>query len=210
MSISQPPQVRSSMHSPQGPVRARWGRRAVPWLRWHWHRAAAAVGGPLACAIALLLAVAVLHGVLLPRWQAEAGRLATEIDAMRREAARQQAALAVSPTSEHPRPLWDALPPQTTATQLEALARLHDGARAAQLELVGGSYRLVHEQGDPIARLDVIVQARGPYAQLRGFAVRMLQADRALALNTVRFSRPGTAEPAIDAEFNFSVFMRAP
>ena len=192
------------------PLRAAWHQHAVTWLRWHGAKAAAALGLPALLALALWLAAATLQAIVLPHWQAEAQRLAASTDALQRETARLRATPAAPSASERLRQVVQALPPPTTASQLEALARLHDGARAAQLDWAGASVRLAQEEGTPIARLDIVVQARGSYPQLRGFAVRMLQADRALALTTLRLSRPGTGDTALDAEFGFTLFMRAP
>lgn len=184
--------------------------RARPWLRWHGAKVAAVCGAPGLLAAALLSIAMALYAIVLPRWQAEADRLAAELGQQRREAQHRQALPAVQSDGERLQQLLQALPQSTTATQTEALALLQAGARSAQLELAGGSYQIEQIAGDPVARLDLVLQARGSYAQLRGFAVRMLQAERALALNTVRLTRSGAGEPVVEAEFGFSLFMRAP
>lgn len=186
------------------------GANLSHWLRWHGSRAVAALGLPGLAALALLLCAITLRVLVLPQWQAALDRLGAEVAAMRRDAAPDPAPALASSQEERLRQVLQSLPPFTTTVQADALARLHDGARSTQLELAGASYQLVQVEEGPIARLDVTVQTRGNYPQLRGFAIRLLQAEPAWGLNAMRLSRSGPAEPMLDAEFSLSLFMRTP
>lgn len=119
----------------------------------------------------------------------------------------QQSAAAVA--AEHARQRFEALPLSSTAAHMDALARLHELAQGLQLRLEVGSYRIERREGEPLERMEIVVQGRGSYGQLRSFAMRALQ-DRALALNTVRWDRSGTTDASVLGEFQFTLFLRAP
>lgn len=184
--------------------------RAALWLRWWAIRAARALGFPGLLAAVLLLAAIALLGIVRALWTSDVERLAAGVDAVQREAAGRRAAAVAANGDGSAESVLQSLPTLSTVSQLDALVALQASARAAQLDVEGGSYRTEKPDGVPVARLDIVLQARGTYPQLRSFAVRALQADSALALNTMRLSRSHAGEGAVSAEFNFSLFLRTP
>jgi hypothetical protein len=111
--------------------------------------------------------------------------------------------------AEQERQRFYALPLSSTTAHMDALARLYEAAQGLQLRLEVGSYRIERREDEPLERMEIVVQGRGSYGQLRSFAMRSLQ-DRALALNAVRLDRSSTADASVGGEFQFTLFLRAP
>lgn len=187
-----------------------WSLRSAALATWHARRWFGALGLPGLLAVALLLAALALYGIVRPRWQAEVAALTATIAELERDRSRLTAAVSSADPRMQMHARFAGLPATSSTAEIEAIERLHEAARSAQLDLEVGGYRLEQPDGQAVARLDVVVQARGSYPQLRAFAVRALQGDSALALSAVRLWRGGTGEAVVAAEFGFSLFMRVP
>jgi hypothetical protein len=167
------------------------------------------MGLPGFLAGALVIAIAAVQGWGLPEIQRRAEALRETTARMAQTPAKDAEKPAEASMAEQTRQRFDALALSSTTAHMDALAKLHETAQALQLRLEVGSYRIERREDEPIVRMEIVVQGRGTYGQLRSFAMRSLQ-DRALALNAVRWDRSSTAEASVGGEFQFTLFMRAP
>ncbi|KQP17025.1 hypothetical protein ASF45_27795 [Pseudorhodoferax sp. Leaf265] len=169
----------------------------------------ARTGLPGFVAAALTIAIVAVQGWCLPEMQRRAEALRQATARMAQPPAHDAEEPAHASLAEQARQSFDALALSSTTAHMDALAKLHETAQALQLRLEVGSYRIERREDEPIVRMEIVVQGRGTYGQLRSFAMRSLQ-DRALALNAVRWDRSSTAEASVGGEFQFTLFMRSP
>ncbi|MBC7779050.1 MAG: hypothetical protein H7125_02995 [Proteobacteria bacterium] len=78
-----------------------------------------------------------------------------------------------------------------------------------QLKLEQGQYRLAPEAGGPLLRYQVKLPITGAYPQLRTFVEDVLHEVPSFALDSVQFRRESIGAPALDAEVEFSLYVRA-
>jgi hypothetical protein len=169
---------------------ARWARRAAIGTRQRG-------GWPLLVALAALLGVLVLALALIPAWQADAERLATQALAWQREARDLGLrARADAETAAAPMPAWPAA---------EAAA-----ARMADLLALALRHGIAVErvqQGESAARISMPV--RGAYPDLRRFVAEALHADPALALDRLSLRRADPQTPELEGELHWVMLQGA-
>lgn len=89
----------------------------------------------------------------------------------------------------------------------EQLDRVYGLARAANLELLQGEYRLeIPRAGMPAYRITLPI--RGGYAQIRQFVGGMLRDMPAASLDALRFERKKIGDPQLDAQVRLTVYFR--
>lgn len=145
------------------------------------------LGWPAAAALILLFAALLLGTSVTPAWRAQALEL--------RNAAAMPVSRTAAPAAEPGLPeLGD---PAERVADLLALALRH-GVKVERtqqrMELAAG-----------VLRLQVGMNARAPYADLRGFVADALLADPGLALDRLQWRRATETSNELDAEFQWSV-----
>ena len=151
-----------------------------------------ALGWPAALAlIALGIALMLGRGVT-PAWQQQALEL--------RSAAVRPVVRTATPAVEAGLP--DVGDPAERVADLLALALSH-GVKVERT-----SQRL--EPGVAVQRLQVGMNVRAPYADLRAFVAEALQADPGLALDRLQWRRPNETGNDLDAEFQWSLLRERP
>lgn len=183
--------------------------RLWAWVRWHAGRLAALLGLPGCAALVVVVTIGAAQWVALPDVRSRAAALREASAQLAQASDPQPQASPHAARQAQRRQRFASLMPSSTAASMDALARLHAVAQGLQLPLEVGSYRTEQAEDEPIVRMEIVVQGRGSYGQLRSFALRALQ-DPALALNTVRWDRQGTADASLGGEFQFTLYMRAP
>lgn len=84
---------------------------------------------------------------------------------------------------------------------------LYAHARASQLRLMQGEYRLESQTGG-LAAYRVTLPVRGNYAQLRQFVGRVLTHMPTASLDAVRFERKKAPDPQIEAQLRLTIYLR--
>jgi len=84
---------------------------------------------------------------------------------------------------------------------------LYAHARASQLQLLQGEYRL-ESQTAGLAAYRVTLPVRGNYAQLRQFVGRVLTHMPTASLDAVRFERKKAPDPQIEAQLRLTIYLR--
>jgi hypothetical protein len=84
---------------------------------------------------------------------------------------------------------------------------LYAHARASQLQLMQGEYRLEPQTGG-LAAYRVTLPVRGNYAQLRQFVGRVLTHMPTASLDAVRFERKKAPDPQIEAQLRLTIYLR--
>ena len=84
---------------------------------------------------------------------------------------------------------------------------LYAHARASQLQLMQGEYRLESQTGG-LAAYRVTLPVRGNYAQLRQFVGRVLTHMPTASLDAVRFERKKAPDPQIEAQLRLTIYLR--
>jgi hypothetical protein len=98
-------------------------------------------------------------------------------------------------------------PPAEALTK--ELERLYAHARASELHLQEGEYRL-EPRASGLTTYRVTLPVRGTYAQVRKFVGRVLQDMPTASLDTLRFERKRPAEAQLDAQLRFTLYLRPP
>ena len=90
----------------------------------------------------------------------------------------------------------------------DELKRLHQFARAANLELQQGEYRL-EKRAAGLASYRVTLPVRGSYGQLREFLGAALKGMPTMSVDALSFERRKAADSQLDAQFRLTVYLRA-
>jgi hypothetical protein len=150
------------------------------------------LGWPAALALLNLVLALVLGWGVTPAWQQQA---------------RDSSVVAVQPVARQPAAQLEAgLPevgePAERVADLLALALRH-GVNVERTQ-----QRL--EPGTGVQRLQVGMNARAPYADLRAFVAEALLADPGLALDRLQWHRANETSRELAAEFQWSLLRGAP
>jgi len=89
------------------------------------------------------------------------------------------------------------------------LSRLFAVAEASGLALDEGSYRMQAEPEQDVNRLMISLPVSGDYPTIRAFLAAALNQDRALGLESIRFSRESMSDQVLEAELNFALYLGA-
>jgi hypothetical protein len=180
-------------------------RAADPW--WRLAGLGGAVGGAVVAGVLLLVLAGVASFGLAPAWRAEAEQLRAAASALRAERlaaadrARQAAAAAAPPT------VWPAAGNEAQRVRvLLGLAQRHGVlVRALRQERVArGSGRVAAADKGAATWHLVAMSAEGPYPALRRFVAAALQADAALALDSLLLQRADTTTAVLRAELGWA------
>ena len=77
------------------------------------------------------------------------------------------------------------------------------------LSLEQGQYRLSAEPAGPLMRYQIKLPIRGPYARLRLMVEEVMHDVPAIALDSIQFKREAIDTPSLDAEVEFSLYVRS-
>jgi Tfp pilus assembly protein PilO len=89
------------------------------------------------------------------------------------------------------------------------LGKVQAAARANDLQLEKGEYRLSQERDFALARYQVTLPLRGSYPQVRGFVNDVLDAVPAAALEDLALKREAADDPMLEARVRFTLFLGA-
>jgi hypothetical protein len=156
-------------------------------------------GGLLA--LLLLLAAAVLAGVLAPQWQ-EQGRAAQRAADASTQSLRQARQAALAPAPALVKPAFE-LPEAGRARQ--RLAGLLLLAKSNGVQVAHTEQRLVRDARQGQEHWAVAMPAQARYEDLRRFLEAALRADPALALNALRLQRERADVPLLQADLQWAL-----
>ncbi|NWG87730.1 MAG: hypothetical protein HXY26_09545 [Hydrogenophilaceae bacterium] len=148
----------------------------------------------------LLSAAAAGLDFLVLQPQVEANReMLSEWQTLKRQARAAQAAAR--------RP--DALQGLAPAAMVpEAVARLFAAADSAGLLLAQGEYRQASEKGNGLTQYHISLSLTGSYPTLQAFLSEAMQQEPGLALDSLRFSRESVEASELDAQLQFTLYLR--
>lgn len=173
---------------------------------WHMRRLRRHLNVPTLLAFALLLASAVVYekGVLPGR--AELVRVSDDLARMRAPA--KDATVVDKPLSpeEQLAAFYAFFPPN--AAQSDVLDRLFAAAAKENLALPQGDYQWSKEQMGSLIRYGIALPLKGPYPGLRRFMAQALKENPALSLDTVSFGRQTVTDIGVDAQVQFTLYLR--
>lgn len=176
-------------------------------LTWQCKRIAARLGrtGVLG---GLLIAGCVLFylAVSLPlKKAAEKTRLDTQ--ALQRRMQEQKNSSAKIPTpAEQLTAFYQKLP--TASGAPDSIQKIYDAARAHNLHLEQGEYRLSHDNGGQLARYELIFPVKGGYLQVRKFIDQVLAENSSIALDSIGFQRQKVGDATIQSQVKFILFLK--
>jgi hypothetical protein len=178
-------------------LKALWHRRpAIQFWSPAWHR----LGRSGAFGIAALILAAILELGITPMWRSQA-HAAEQAELARRTAlADQRRAAREAKHAVDAGPVWPA-----SAQRDNRLARLLQLAQAHGVSVRGVQQQ--PERGEaqhPVAWNLVTMPLRGNYGDVRAFVSEALQADEALALDSVRLRRTEGERAPVEAELTWS------
>lgn len=90
------------------------------------------------------------------------------------------------------------------------MSKLYNAATQQNLALEQGEYRLAPERDSKLTRYDVTLPVKGGYLQIRKFLAQSLTEMPALALESVSFSRQRADESMVNAQLQFTLYLRQP
>lgn len=103
---------------------------------------------------------------------------------------------------------YRSFPEQAALT--DAMSKLYNAATQQNLALEQGEYRLAPERDSKLTRYDVTLPVKGGYLQIRKFLAQSLTEMPALALESVSFSRQRADESMVNAQLQFTLYLRQP
>lgn len=177
----------------------RWRRhvRVPRWLDLRWGMTALCLLGIVYVAIATL-------------WPAQqrAGELRSELDALTRIRAVDQAQASGARRESPAETLKRLAPPRAAATARTAIL-LERGA-AYELIVERGTYRFAPVPGVPLVKLEMSFPVRGRYAAIRQWVREALDSDATLALEELSVSRhEGETPGQVDVIVQFALYTKA-
>lgn len=89
----------------------------------------------------------------------------------------------------------------------DQIERVYGFARAANLELLRGEYRL-EKLTSGMALYRITLPIRGSYPQIRRFVDSMLKNMPFASLDTLRFERKQVGDPQLEAQISLTVYFR--
>lgn len=90
------------------------------------------------------------------------------------------------------------------------MSKLYNAATQQNLTLEQGEYRLLPERDSKLMRYDVTLPVKGGYLHIRKFLAQSLIEMPALALESVSFSRQKADESMVNAQLQFTLYLRQP
>ena len=103
---------------------------------------------------------------------------------------------------------YRSFPEQESLT--DAMSKLYNAATQQNLTLEQGEYRLLPERDSKLMRYDVTLPVKGGYLHIRKFLAQSLIEMPALALESVSFSRQKADESMVNAQLQFTLYLRQP
>jgi hypothetical protein len=179
-------------------------------LNWILLRAVRRLGYPGIAGVMAILAAAVLHAFMLSGEPPRIEALRTAVASLRAgiEARRLQ---PVAPTVVERLALFHRDLPLSTATRrMEVMARIQAAAMAEGLVLEEASYRLSFVSAETLDSLQIELPLKVDYGPLRRFVARVLHDTPALALEALSINRTTVADPAVEVQLRFMLYMRSP
>ena len=171
-------------------------RQAIQFWSPAWHR----LGLPAASGVAALVLAAILELGLTPMWRSQASVAEQAALAQRMALADQRRTARDAKLGADAVPVWPAAAQRDARLAgLLLLAQVHRvSVRGVQQQPERG------EASNPVAWNVVTMPIRANYGDLRAFAAAALQADEALALDSVRLRRAEGERVPVDAELTWS------
>ncbi|MGE5493183.1 MAG: type 4a pilus biogenesis protein PilO [Actinomycetota bacterium] len=173
--------------------------------RWFLRRWRRAIGWPGLAGIALLVLAAVVYvGLSLPEHLQLAG-VQQQVAAARARAAspantqRQGAEAQVAA-------FYNAFPSRDTAPAW--LQKIYAAGDQFSLSLDRAEYKQTLDRNSRLFNYEVNLPVKGSYVQIREFIRTVLTEIPTLALREVQIRRPNIAEPTVDAQIRFILYLR--
>ncbi len=95
-------------------------------------------------------------------------------------------------------------------TIVDDMAKVYAAAAQQNLLLEQGEYRLAPERDSKLTRYGISLPVKGGYVQIRKFLAQALADVPNLALDSVTFGRQKADEAAINAQLQFTLYLRQP
>lgn len=169
-------------------MRLRWPAPLLQTLRPRWR----AFGRPALAGLLMLAASGLLALVATPAWRAQAQALDLQWQ-RERQAAAQRAHQSAADT------VWPAATARDARIATLVETALRHGLSPGSIE-----QQTRQDGGGRVAWLMVSMPLRGTYADLRAFIAAALQADPALALESLRLRRAGAEAGPLDADLTWA------
>lgn len=145
----------------------------------------------------------------LTHWGADARREAAQ--QLRSQLAQQRATPAPKDPQREAaeRQAWLQQHLSAPPAALGTIEHLHRSAHQRGLTLASGEYRLGGATGSTAQRYQITLPVLGPYPQLRGWLADVMNAQPALALEELSFSRPNAADAQVQARVRWALYLKA-
>ena len=153
----------------------------------------------------LIVALAVVAAIVLPRMQAELAReahrnafLAQQMKAPNKSAPALRSARQA---------FFDVLTPQSE--KLAVAQDAWDAALASELRVERAEYRAEPDSGAGFSRLTLRLPVGGSYPAIKRYVFGMMAHHPGLALDKIEVKRERAAQEALDVQLQFSLFVRS-
>lgn len=164
------------------------------------------LGWPAATGAALALAGLLSSSIVVSQLQTEREALARQTRFLTLRVAGQADSHVRRPPGLEAAHFRSGIP--TAATRQQRVAALLGIAEAAGLPLLRSEFRHEIEREAGLSRYRIALPVEGTYGQVRDFIDAALQTDTAMSLDSVRLRRTDTAQPLVQAELAFTLYMR--
>ena len=177
-----------------------------PALNRIWQRIRRTVPPYALLALALLLVCAGIAPWLMAL-EEQADQLRAEID-LAHQSKRQDKTKVIRtvPLAEQVEEFVNALPPTNQTT--DDMEQVFKIAKANQISLIKGDYKLTRSAGDPLTHYTATIPIHAPYLAIRNFSAELLDTLPHVALDELRMNRVNADDTALDSEIRLSFVYR--
>lgn len=101
---------------------------------------------------------------------------------------------------------YQKLPAASSAP--DSIQKIYDAARAQNLHLEQGEYRLTHDNGGKLAHYELIFPIKGGYLQVRKFIDQVLADNANIVLDSISFQRQKVGDATLQSQVKFILFLK--
>lgn len=163
-------------------------------------------GWPAALGLALLVAGLGFYAAVVTQERARADELRAEAAALRKRIAAQPGTREATGAAAAAA-FYASLPPEAAAPA--ALAAIGDAARANDVQVAWGEYRMTRDGAAPLLRYQITVPAQASYPRLRAWLGQVMNTLPAAGLDAISFKRDDVASEVLEARLRLTLFLRA-
>ena len=175
-------------------------------LSWQCRQIALRLGIIGSVALGLFIASVAFYFYAITPAENKVTDLARRTEQLRDRVQSQKAATAKQATPSNQLDAFYKILPKASAAPDE-LNKLYEAAKAQNIILDQGEYRMIRDDGNKISRYEIVLPVKGSYPQIRKFVNQVLKDIPTMALEGITFQRQKVGESVTQSQIRFTLFL---